>query len=62
VATAVVAEGKVMVASMGGKPAPGVALIWPDGAKSDDPAVLDGPLVPNGRATQPPSSAVAIPD
>ncbi len=47
-ATAIVAEGKVMVASMGGKPVPGDALIWPDGTKSDDPAALYGPLVPNG--------------
>jgi uncharacterized oxidoreductase len=47
-ATAIVAEGKVMVASMGGKPVPGDALIWPDGRRSDDPAALYGPLEPNG--------------
>ncbi len=47
-ATSVVAEGKVLVASNGGKPLPGDALIGPDGKMSDDPAVLYGPLTPGG--------------
>ena len=47
-ATSVVAEGKVLVASNGGKPVPGDALIGADGKLSDDPATLYGPLVPNG--------------
>jgi len=47
-ATAIVAEGKAMVASMGGKPLPADALIWPDGTRSADTAALYGPLVPNG--------------
>ncbi|MFX5693001.1 Ldh family oxidoreductase, partial [Acinetobacter baumannii] len=42
-ATSLVAEGTVLVASMGGKPVPPDALISPDGAKSGDPAVLYGP-------------------
>ncbi|MCZ8316389.1 malate/lactate/ureidoglycolate dehydrogenase [Phreatobacter sp.] len=42
-ATSLVAEGKVLVASLGGKPIPGDALISPDGTKSNDPAVLYGP-------------------
>jgi uncharacterized oxidoreductase len=47
-ATSVVAEGKVLVASNGGKPIPAGALIGPDGRLSSDPALLYGPLVPNG--------------
>jgi len=47
-ATSVVAEGKVFVASNGGKPIPANALIGPDGKQSGDPSVLYGPLVPNG--------------
>ena len=43
-ATSIVAEGKVLVASNGGKPIPGDALIGPDGALSGDPAVLYGPI------------------
>ena len=43
-ATSTVAEGKVLVASNGGKPIPRDALIGPDGAMSGDPAVLYGPL------------------
>ena len=43
-ATSAVAEGKVLVASNGGKPlAPG-SLIGPDGKLSADPATLYGPL------------------
>ena len=47
-ATSVVAEGKVLVASNGGKPVPADALIGADGKLSADPAVLYGPLVQNG--------------
>jgi len=41
-ATSVVAEGKVLVASQGGKKIPGHALIGPDGAMSGDPTMLYG--------------------
>lgn len=41
-ATSVVAEGKVLVASRGGKKLPGNALIAPDGQESDDPHLLYG--------------------
>jgi uncharacterized oxidoreductase len=47
-ATSIVAEGKVMVASNGGKPVPEGALITEDGKLSTDPETLYGPLVPNG--------------
>jgi hydroxycarboxylate dehydrogenase B len=47
-ATSLVAEGKVNVASRGGKPLPPDALIGPDGALSGDPALLYGPLTPDG--------------
>jgi uncharacterized oxidoreductase len=43
-ATSLVAEGKVRVASQGGKPLPPDALIGPDGELSGDPALLYGPL------------------
>ena len=43
-ATSLVAEGKVNVASRGGKPLPPDSLIGPDGALSGDPALLYGPL------------------
>ena len=43
-ATSLVAEGKVLVASQGGKPVPQDALITPDGQLSGDPAVLYGPV------------------
>jgi uncharacterized oxidoreductase len=42
-ATSLVAEGKVRVASQGGKALPPDALIGPDGKLSGDPAVLYGP-------------------
>src|SRR6476469_9277526 len=42
-ATSVVAEGKVLVASRGGKKLPKGALIDADGTLSEDPAVLYGP-------------------
>jgi uncharacterized oxidoreductase len=41
-ATSVVAEGKVLVASQGGKPVPGDALIGPDGRTGNDPHLLYG--------------------
>jgi hydroxycarboxylate dehydrogenase B len=47
-ATSIVAEGKVMVASQGGKKLPAGALIGPDGELSTDPAQLYGPLVEGG--------------
>lgn len=47
-ATSLVAEGKVAVASRGGKPLPEGALIRPDGALSSDPATLYGPITPDG--------------
>jgi uncharacterized oxidoreductase len=47
-ATSLVAEGKVAVASRGGKPLPADALVGPDGALSGDPATLYGPLTPAG--------------
>ena len=43
-ATSAVAEGKVLVASNGGKPVPAGSLIGPDGRLSTDPATLYGPL------------------
>ena len=47
-ATSLVAEGKVNVASHGGKPLPPNALIGPDGAFSGDPALIYGPLISEG--------------
>lgn len=47
-ATSVVAEGKVLVASRGGKPLPDGALIGADGALSSDPAELYGACTPQG--------------
>lgn len=43
-ATSVVAEGKVLVASNGGKPIPHDALVTADGRLSGDPAEFYGPL------------------
>jgi uncharacterized oxidoreductase len=43
-ATSAVAEGKVLVASNGGKPVPEGSLIDPDGRLSTDPATLYGPV------------------
>lgn len=43
-ATSVVAEGKVLVASQGGKPVPADAMIEPDGRLSSDPRTLYGPI------------------
>jgi uncharacterized oxidoreductase len=47
-ATSIVAEGKVLVASQGGKGIPADALIGPDGATSDDPHLLYGDYTPDG--------------
>ncbi len=47
-ATSIVAEGKVMVASRGGKPVPVDALVRPDGRFTGDPEALYGPYVPAG--------------
>ena len=49
-ATSLVAEGKVNVASHGGKPLPPDALVGPDGALSGDPALIYGPLTSEGTA------------
>ena len=43
-ATSIVAEGKVLVASNGGKPIPGDALVTADGRLSNDPAEFYGPI------------------
>ena len=51
-ATSKVAEGKVLVARKGRKPAPKDSLIAPDGSYSDDPDVLYGPAVP-GKVENP---------
>jgi hydroxycarboxylate dehydrogenase B len=47
-ATSLVAEGKVNVASHGGKALPRDALVGPDGALSGDPALIYGPLSADG--------------
>ncbi len=57
-ATSLVAEGKVNVASRGGKPLPPDALIGPDGALSGDPALIYGPLTV-GRSARPQRTAPA---
>jgi uncharacterized oxidoreductase len=48
-ATSVVAEGKVMVASRGGKKLPPDALIGADGKEGDDPHLLYGDYEPGGE-------------
>ena len=48
-ATSVVAEGKVFVASQGGKAIPPDALIGPDGERSDDSRLLYGDYVTTGK-------------
>jgi hydroxycarboxylate dehydrogenase B len=48
-ATSVVAEGKVLVASQGGRSIPTDALIGPDGKTSDDPRLLYGDYAATGR-------------
>src|SRR5229473_3888055 len=47
-ATSIVAEGKVLVASRGGKKLPKGALVDADGTLSEDPAVLYGPHSKDG--------------
>jgi uncharacterized oxidoreductase len=47
-ATSIVSEGKVLVASRGGKKLPKGALVDADGALSEDPAVLYGPHSKDG--------------
>jgi len=47
-ATSVVAEGKVLVASRGGKKLPAGALVDHDGTLSEEPSVLYGPYTPDG--------------
>ena len=47
-ATSIVAEGKVLVASRGGKKLPEGALIDGDGSLSESPHVLYGPYTPDG--------------
>lgn len=47
-ATAIVAEGKVLNASFGGKKIPDNALIGPDGQMSGDPHLLYGDYTPTG--------------
>ena len=47
-ATSIVAEGKCLVASRGGKKLPKGALIDSDGSLSEDPHVLYGPYAPDG--------------
>lgn len=47
-ATSLVAEGKVLVASNGGKALPKGALIGPDGVLSEDPRTLYGDYAPVG--------------
>ncbi len=47
-ATSLVAEGKVLVASNGGKKVPEGSMVWPDGRFTDDPAALYGPLARSG--------------
>lgn len=48
-ATSVVAEGKVLVASFGGKKLPDNALIGIDGSMGTDPHMLYGDYTPTGR-------------
>lgn len=50
-ATSLVAEGKVLVASQGGKPVPEDALITAEGELSGDPRVLYGDTTPTGPRT-----------
>jgi len=47
-ATSIVAEGKVLVASQGGKKVPDGALVGPDGKPSADPHLLYGDYTPTG--------------
>ena len=47
-ATSLVAEGKVLVASNGGKPVPAGSLVRPNGTFTDDPGALYGTYLPGG--------------
>jgi uncharacterized oxidoreductase len=47
-ATSLVAEGKVLVASRGGKKLPGNAMVGPDGEVCGDPHLLYGDYTPDG--------------
>ena len=47
-ATSIVAEGKIAVASQGGKVLRADALIGPDGEPSNDPGLFYGPTAPDG--------------
>lgn len=47
-ATSIVAEGKVLVASQGGKKVPEGALVGPEGKSSSDPHLLYGDYTPTG--------------
>jgi uncharacterized oxidoreductase len=47
-ATSIVAEGKVLVASQGGRKVPDGALVGPDGKPSGDPHLLYGDYTPTG--------------
>ncbi len=53
-ATSIVAEGKVLVASNGGKPIPADALVTADGRMSGDPADFYGPI--DGTAQRDPGN------
>jgi uncharacterized oxidoreductase len=57
-ATSLVAEGKVLVASRGGKSVPAGAMITPDGVLSGDPVTLYGPL--DNEARDPGNGAGAL--
>ena len=60
-ATSIVAEGKVLVASQGGKKLPNGALVDPDGKLSEDPPVLYGRTRRTARATIPRAPARSAP-
>src|SRR3979409_1809832 len=60
-ATSIVAEGKVLVASRGGKKLPKGALIDSDGTLSEDPAVLYGPPSAAGPRQHPHATAGSHP-
>jgi uncharacterized oxidoreductase len=47
-ATSLVAEGKIQIASRGGKPVPEGSMIHPNGQLTNDPSTLYGPLIPGG--------------
>src|SRR3954453_1275014 len=60
-ATSIVAEGKVLVASRGGKKLPKGALVDRDGSLSEDPAVLYGRMPRTARAIIPRAAAQSAP-